>query len=151
MKIRFIFKFSSRILIEIWKGIFICCVVGSPIFFVWGMMCLRFEVSGFWCVWGLTCLGFDVSGVVNGTCWQPLRIKIHASETLIYNWWQKHDPKLLHHFKIVPKNRESKNKILMGCIYCIFQSISTTQVIRNFLHIQKLQSQSLYTLNLLLQ
>ena len=67
MKIQFIFKFSNRISIEIWKSIFICCVVGSPIFFVWGLMCLRFDVSGVWRVWSLTCLRFEVSGVVNGT------------------------------------------------------------------------------------
>ena len=45
------------------KGIFICCVVDSPIFFVWG---LTRCVLGLKCP-GYVCPGFDVSGVVNGT------------------------------------------------------------------------------------
>ena len=34
---------------------------------VWGLMCLRFDVSGVWCVWGLTCLGLWMApkGFVN--------------------------------------------------------------------------------------
>ena len=31
----------------LWKGIFICFVVGSPVFFVWGLMCLKFDASWF--------------------------------------------------------------------------------------------------------
>ena len=70
MKIQFIFKFSNRILIKLWKGIIICCLAGSLIFFVWD-----FDVPLVWCVWGLICLGFDVSGVVNGNIWIFFYIK----------------------------------------------------------------------------
>ena len=32
---------------------------------VWGLMCLRFDVSGVWCVWGLTCLGLWMAPYTN--------------------------------------------------------------------------------------